>query len=81
MCFSITSRLPAALSSDVLLLINLMSFINDYLNELAARDGSTASELRRSMKPAVITNESAAAEGFESVEAYRDALHEFLNSN
>ena len=77
----ITSRLPAALSSDVLLSINLMSFVNDYLNELAARDGSTASELRKSMKPAVITDESAAAQGFESADAYREALHEFLNSN
>lgn len=58
-----------------------MSFINDYLNELASRDGSTASELRKSMKPAIINDQVATAQGFESAEAYREALYEFLNSN
>jgi len=51
------------------------------MSEIASRDGSTVSELRRSMRPAVITDESARLQGFDSKEKYLEALHEFLNSN
>lgn len=51
------------------------------MSEIASRDGSTVSELRRSMRPAVITDESARSQGFDSKEKYLEAIHEFLNSN
>ena len=58
-----------------------MSFVNDYLGELASRDGSTVSELRRSMRCVPITDAQARDRGYSSAEEYADALHEFLNSN
>lgn len=59
----------------------MSSFVHDYMSEIASRDGSTVSELRRSMRPAVITDESAREQGFDSKEKYLEAIHEFLNSN
>ena len=75
----LSRRLPTPVLCGVLYQL-IMSFVYDYLSELAARDGSTVSELRRSMRPAVITDESAQARGYATASEYEEALHEFLNS-
>lgn len=59
----------------------MSTFVNDYMSELASRDGSTVSELRKSMRPAVITDAVAQARGYRNAEDYLADLHEFLNSN
>jgi hypothetical protein len=56
-----------------------MTFVHDYLSELASRDGSTVAELRRSMRCVPITDAQARERGYDDADAYTDALHEFLN--
>ena len=56
-----------------------MSFVYDYMSELASRDGSTVSELRKSMRPAVITDTEAQSRGYRDAESYLADLHDWLN--
>jgi len=56
-----------------------MSFIYDYISDVAARDGADAAELRRSMRCVPITDAQAQARGYDTADAYLDALHQFLN--
>ena len=59
--------------------LTFMTYVHDYLSELASRDGSTVTELRRSLRPAVITDAEAIRRGYPTAAAYEQALHEFLN--
>lgn len=56
-----------------------MSFVYDYMSELASRDGSTVSELRKSLRPACITDAEAQSRGYRDAESYLADMHDWLN--
>ena len=54
-----------------------MSYLNDCLDDTAARIGGTRSEVRSSLRPAKLTLADAQRCGFDSVEEYADAIREY----
>lgn len=54
---------------------------NPYIAQVAAQEGISYFEARRGARTAPITLEYAQSQGFESVDEYLEALHEFLNGN
>ena len=54
-----------------------MSYLNEVLDDAAARIGGTRSEVRASLRPAVLTLEDAQKRGFDTVEEYADAIREY----
>ena len=54
-----------------------MSYLNEILDDTAARIGGTRAEVRASLKPAVLTLEKAQACGFDTIEDYADAIREY----
>ena len=51
-----------------------MSYLNDVLDDAAARIGGTRSEVRASLRPATLTLADAQRCGFSSVEKYALAI-------
>ena len=54
---------------------------NLYVAHLAEQEGVRPWDVRRDLKPAVLTLQKAQSLGFDTVEEYEEALHEFLCSN
>ena len=56
---------------------------NPYLDQLCAQTGMTEWEAQREVRLSVnpITDDEARKRGYDTAEEYREALHEFLNSN
>ena len=54
---------------------------NPYIQQIMAQEGISYLEASRSVPKASITLQYAQSQGFASVEAYEEALHEFLNGN
>tara|TARA_R100001443_G_C3263811_1_gene156266 strand:+ start:40 stop:216 length:177 start_codon:yes stop_codon:yes gene_type:complete len=54
-----------------------MSYLNEVLDDAAARIGGTRSEVRASLRPAVLTLEDAQKRGFDTIEEYSDAIREY----
>ena len=54
-----------------------MSYLNDCLDDAAARIGGTRSEVRSSLRPATLTLADAQRYGFDTVEEYADAIREY----
>ena len=54
-----------------------MSYLNEVLDDAAARIGGTRSEVRASLKPATLTLEEAQSRGFDNIEDYADAIREY----
>ena len=54
-----------------------MSYLNEVLDDAAARIGGTRSEVRASFRPAVLTLEDAQKRGFDTIEEYADAIREY----
>ena len=54
---------------------------NPYVTQIDQQTGASSSEVRKSSRRAVITLEKAQSLGYDTVEAYEEALHEFLCSN
>ena len=59
----------------------LFTLTNSFVAHLAEQEGVRPYDVRRDLKPAVLTLEKAQSLGFDTVDEYREALHEFLNSN
>ena len=57
-----------------------MSIVNDILTDCAMRTGGTVSGERAECTRKPVTLSYAQAQGFDTIEEYLDALHEFLNS-
>ena len=75
-------RLTTALLFSVLYLnLIVMSIVNDILTDCARRTGGTVSGERAECSTRPVTLEYAKSQGFDTVEEYLEALHEFLNSN
>ena len=53
---------------------------NPYVEQTAQQTGATASEVRKSARPARTSLEKAQSLGYATVEEYEEALHEFLNA-
>lgn len=58
-----------------------MSIVNDILADCAMRTGGTVSGERAECTRKPVTLEYARSQGFDTIEQYLDALHEFLNGN
>ena len=58
-----------------------MSIVNDMLADCASRTGGTIAGERAACSRKPVTLEYARSQGFDTVEEYLDALHEWLNSN
>ena len=58
-----------------------MSIVNDILADCAMRTGGTVSGERAECTSKPVTLEYARSQGFDTIEQYLDALHEFLNGN
>ncbi len=54
---------------------------NPYVTQIAQQTGMSEWEVRRTARRSPITLEYAQSQGFDSVQEYEEALHEFLNSN
>ena len=54
--------------------------INPYILQVARQTGMSYSEARKSVRTAAVKLERARAMGFDTVEEYEEALHDFLNS-
>ena len=54
-----------------------MSYLNEVLDDAAARIGGTRSEVRASLRPAVLTLEDAQKRGFDTIKEYSDAIREY----
>ena len=54
-----------------------MSHFNEILADCAARTGGTVAEVRRELKPAVLTLTEAQNAGFDTIEEYADAIREY----
>ena len=54
-----------------------MSYLNEVLDDAAARIGGTRSEIRKSLRPATLTLEEAQARGFDTIEEWADAIREY----
>ena len=55
---------------------------NPYIDQLCAQTGMDHWEARRECRrPNVITDDEARRRGYESADAYEEALHDFLNGN
>ena len=54
---------------------------NPYVTQICQQTGATEWEARKGLRVSPITLEYAQSQGFESVEAYEEALHDFLNGN
>ena len=57
------------------------TLFNTYVAQLAEQEGVRPWDVRRDLKPAVLTLQKAQSHGFDTVEEYEEALHEFLCSN
>jgi len=58
-----------------------MSIVNDILADCASRTGGTVSGERAECTRKPVTLEHAQSMGFETIDDYLDALHEWLNGN
>ena len=58
-----------------------MAIVNPYVYQIMQQTAMTESEVRKASRPTVSTHLAAQARGYESAEAYEEALHDFLNSN
>ena len=54
-----------------------MSYLNEVLDDAAARIGGTRSEVRGSLRSARLTLADAQARGFDTIEEYADAIREY----
>lgn len=54
---------------------------NPYVTQIARQTGMSEAEVRRTARRSIITDDEARVRGYESAVAYREALHDFLNSN
>lgn len=54
---------------------------NPYAIQAALMSGDSVAEVMKQSKRSAVTLEHAQAQGFNTVEEYLDALHEFLNGN
>jgi len=54
-----------------------MSYLNEVLDDAAARIGGTRSEVRGSLRSARLTLADAQAHGFDTIEEYADAIREY----
>jgi len=54
-----------------------MSYLNDVLDDAAARIGGTRTEVRSSLRPATLTLADAQRHGYDTVEEYADAIREY----
>ena len=54
---------------------------NTYVTQIARQTGMSEAEVRRTARRSIITDDEARVRGYESAVAYREALHDFLNSN
>lgn len=54
---------------------------NPYVTQIARQTGMSEAEVRRTARRSTITDDEARVRGYESAVAYREALHDFLNSN
>ena len=52
---------------------------NPYAIQAARQDGCSVRDVYRMSKPSVITDEEAIRRGYDSAEAYEQALHDWLN--
>ncbi len=52
---------------------------NPYIKQVCMQTGMTESEVRASARPATINIDVARRSGFDSVQEYEEALHDFLN--
>ena len=59
----------------------LFTLTNSFVAHLAEQEGVRPYDVRRDLKPAVLTLEKAQSLGFDTVDEYREALDEFLCSN
>ena len=50
-----------------------------YTQQICAQTGMTPAEVRKSARPATINIDVARRSGFDTVEEYLDALHDYLN--
>ena len=50
-----------------------------YTQQICAQTGMTPTEVRKSARPATINIDVARRSGFDTVEEYLDALHDYLN--
>ena len=54
-----------------------MSYLNEVLDDCAARTGGTRSEVRTSMRSARLQLADAQRYGFDTIEEYADAIREY----
>ena len=52
---------------------------NPYVTQIARQTGMSEYEVTRTARRSLVTLEYAQSQGFDTVDEYLDALHEFLN--